>query len=288
MRFLFWYVCLMVCAAEACAEEGPLPYRCSAADSAKVCGLLREDAGDNGVLYFARRLKGVPYVGQTLEGNEPECLVVNLHELDCTTLVESVLALARTCAEGGRRLEDYMANLADLRYRGGRMDGYLSRLHYFDWWINDNVGRGNVEVVCDSSLCTATFRVDNHYMSQHPDAYRHLRGRKERIDSIRALEVSGNGGGFCYLPKEKTRLDRKVLGFIRDGDVIAIVTGKDGLDYAHLGFAVWGRDGRLHLLNASSIRKKVVEEPMSLYRYLAEHPSFLGIRVLRMSSLSIP
>ena len=247
-----------------------------------VCRLLGEDVGDNGVLYFARRLIGVPYVGQTLEGNEPECLVVNVHGLDCTTLVESVLALARTCAEGGRRLEDYMVNLADLRYRDGRLDGYLSRLHYFDWWINDNVRRGNVEVVCDSSLFTAEFRVDNHYMSQHPDAYRHLRGRTERIDSIRALEAGGNGGGFCFLPKERTRLGRRELGFIRDGDVIAIVTGKDGLDYAHLGFAVWGRDGCLHLLNASSVRKRVVEEPRSLYEYLAEHPSFLGIRVLRM------
>jgi hypothetical protein len=48
-----------------------------------------------------------------------------------------------------------------------------------------------------------------------------------------------------------------------------------------LGFAVWKKDG-LHLLNASMIHKKVVEEPMTFYQYLQKHPSHTGIRVLRI------
>ena len=68
---------------------------------------------------------------------------------------------------------------------------------------------------------------------------------------------------------------------VRDGDIIAITCSKAGLDIAHLGFAVWRKDG-LHLLNASQLHKRVVEEPMTLGQYLKKHPSHTGIRVVRI------
>ena len=37
--------------------------------------------------------------------------------------------------------------------------------------------------------------------------------------------------------------------------LLAITTSKKGLDIAHLGFAVWRKDG-LHLLNASQLHHK--------------------------------
>ena len=43
-----------------------------------------------------------------------------------------------------------------------------------------------------------------------------------------------------------------------------------------------GKDGKLHLLNASSIHKKVVLEPMTLYQYMQKHPVQTGIRVIRL------
>ena len=52
-------------------------------------------------------------------------------------------------------------------------------------------------------------------------------------------------------------------------------------DIAHLGFAVW-KDGKLHLLNASMLHKKVVEEPMTLYQYLQQHSTHTGIRIIRI------
>jgi hypothetical protein len=68
---------------------------------------------------------------------------------------------------------------------------------------------------------------------------------------------------------------------VRDGDIIAITCSKPGLDIAHLGFAVWRDDG-LHLLNASQLHKRVVEEPMLLGQYLQKHPSHTGIRIVRI------
>ncbi len=254
------------------------------ADSARVVALLAEriGKGENDVLHYARQFKGVPYVASTLEGYDPERLVVKLDGLDCTTLVETSLALALTRREGGKTFADYCRNLMRLRYRGGKMNGYLSRLHYFTWWMHDNLDKGLIEPVEDSRHFTATIKVDNHYMSAHPEKYAHLKGHPERVDSIRRMERRTNGPDGHYLPAALMGLSRKELSVIHDGDLIAIVTRKDGIDYSHLGFAVWGHDGLLHLLNASSIHHKVVEEPKTLRQYLREHPSSIGIRVMRL------
>ena len=62
-------------------------------------GTLRSAADPRPVgtatLAAARYFVGRPYAASTLE-REPERLVVNLREWDCTTLVESAVALART------------------------------------------------------------------------------------------------------------------------------------------------------------------------------------------------
>ena len=69
------------------------------------------------VEYYARRLLGTPYVAHTLEGNQ-EVLTINIHELDCTTFVETLYALARTTLSRRYSWRDYAAHLENLRYRG--------------------------------------------------------------------------------------------------------------------------------------------------------------------------
>lgn len=254
----------------------------AAEDSVRVEQLLQADCGENDVLFFARQFLGTPYVAHTLEVSDPERLVVNLRQLDCTTLVETVNALAITHRKGQKRFSDFCRNLEAYRYRGGRMQGYLSRLHYFDWWINDATERGLVSEVADKKHFTGRKRIENSYMSRHYGKYKMLAAHPEWADSLRAMETAGNGAVVSYLPEAKTGLTSCELSCINTGDIVAIVTTKAGLDYSHLGFAVWGRDGRLHLLNASSIHKKVVLEPMTLRQYLSKHSTSVGIRVFRL------
>jgi hypothetical protein len=104
---------------------------------------------------------------------------------------------------------------------------------------------------------------------------------KEWVKQIRALEQSINGKRYRYIPKSRISNTQLLRKTIKTGDILAIVCNKEGLDIAHLGIAVWKKDG-LHLLNASSIHKKVVEEPMTLRKYLYKHPSHLGIRVIKV------
>ncbi|MBO7140489.1 MAG: DUF1460 domain-containing protein [Prevotella sp.] len=240
-------------------------------------------SGDTTTLYYARQLLGKPYVGQTLEVNDKEQLVVNLRQLDCTTLVETVCALTMTAREGKRDFHSFCHHLQQLRYRQGKLYGYPSRLHYFSDWIEDNAAMGLVEeITSERPPFTAIQKLNLNYMSMHPQAYKALRQHPEMVKQIAAQEKNLTGRQYRYIPKDNKPDNRLLRQFIHDGDILAITCSKPGLDIAHLGFAVWRKDG-LHLFNASQIHKKVVEEPMTLWQYLAKHPSHTGIRVIRLT-----
>ena len=68
---------------------------------------------------------------------------------------------------------------------------------------------------------------------------------------------------------------------IKDGDILAITTNIKGLDVVHVGFAFW-KSGKLHLLHASSIAKKVIEDPQSLYDYSKNKKAHTGVRAMRV------
>ncbi len=278
MRYRLLYILLLLPAVWAKAQ---VTYQ--KADSVTVCSLLAKANTKTSTLWFARQFLGVPYVAHTLELNDKEQLVVNTRELDCTTLVETVTALTLCAQQGKKTWNDYLTTLKTLRYRQGKLDGYTSRLHYFSDWIRDKQSMKIIkEIQSPNPPFTAVQRVNVNYMSTHPTAYKALKAQPELVPVIRQQEQSLNTVKARYIPKSALRRSTKALRqAVHDGDIIAITCNKKGLDIAHLGLAVWKKDG-LHLLNASMIHKKVVEEPMTFYQYLQKHPSHTGIRVLRI------
>lgn len=238
----------------------------------------------NYILHFANTFVGVPYVAHTLEGNITERLVVNLRQMDCTTLVENVVALTNCMKNKKYTYRDFTDALTQLRYRNGKIDGYDSRLHYFTDWILDNSKRGIVkEVQLPNPPFTAVQTISVNYMSSHPQSYSALKNNSSLVRKIKAQEDKLNGKRFRYIPKSEIKNSKVMRQTIKNGDIIAITCNKPGLDIAHLGFAVWSNDG-LHLLNASQIHKKVVKEPMTLDQYLQKHPSHTGIRIIRVEN----
>ena len=251
-------------------------------DSLTVCRLLQEAPQGVVTLWFARQFLNVPYVAGTLEVNSQEQLVVNTRQLDCTTLVETVAALQICARQGRRQWNDYLEALRRLRYRDGLINGYPSRLHYFSDWIRDNVKKQLVvEVQQPVPPFSAVQQIEASYMSSHPQTYRALRENPSLIDDIRSQEQSLSKTKARYIPKQAISNTALMRRTIQNGDIIAITTSKPGLEIAHLGFAVWQRDG-LHLFNASQLHKKVIEEPMTLRRYMQKHPTFTGIRIIRI------
>lgn len=257
------------------------------ADSLKICTMLKnsrqQPADANLPLFFARGFLNRPYVAHTLEKGDKERLVVNTRELDCTTLVETVTALTKCAYQKKYTYAAYRAALQAMRYRKGKIDNYTSRIHYFTEWIAENSKAGLVtEIQQPNPPFTAVQTVRVNYMSQHPQSYKALKAHPEYVSEIRRMEQRVSGQQFRYIPKERVGRSTELRNVVKDGDIIAITCNKVGLDIAHLGFAVW-KNGNLHLLNASQLHKKVIEEPMTLWQYLRKHPSHTGIRIIRIN-----
>ncbi len=265
--------------------------RYSKADSMLVCRILRETVPlrrrlSHGqlILKVARIFVGTPYVAHTLDRNTDEKLVVNLHGLDCTTFIETVTALVLCIERDEIRFSDFVHQLEQIRYRGGKT-GYLSRLHYFHWWLEDNVRMGFIaEINTPVPPFTAVQTLKINYMTLNVPAYDMLKNSPERVAGLKKLEDASNGTRIRYIPKSQLGNSGLLKTVVRDGDIIAIVTSKRELDTTHLGFAVWHRDG-LHLLNASSLEqngRQVIEPVETFYHYMMSHPSSIGIRIARI------
>lgn len=270
------------------------------ADSMKVVSLLAEgnevytkNSKTNLMLFYGKKLQGIPYVAHTLEVNKTEQLIVNLRQLDCTTFVETVFALSMTTKQGSRKWTDYCNNLQTIRYAGGKPEGYTSRNHYFLWWVQKNKEKGLVSTPMHDAMVKLVSVgkqlpsyikkqvINIDYMSTHTSAYKMLAGNKQDISIIADKEKKSKGNVVYYIPSSKTGLSKKQYeNYVCDGDILAIATKKKGLDTTHIGIASWGKDGKLHLLNASQVRKKVVLEPMTLYQYMKKHPTQIGIWVI--------
>ena len=93
---------------------------------------------------------GRPYVASTLEGNNPERLVINTEEVDCTTFVEYTTAALLSNQMPDSINDGFRDMLRNIRYRDGKIDGYASRLHYFSEWIDNNQKRGYITEITDS------------------------------------------------------------------------------------------------------------------------------------------
>lgn len=256
-------------------------------DSLKVVNLLadarRKHSDTNLMLYFARCFKGLPYVAHTLEVSpKKEKLVINLRQMDCTTLVENVVALTLCMKQKNYTFAAFCENLRLLRYRGGASPAYEARLHYFTDWITDNTAMGYCyEVQSPTPPFNAIQTINVYFMSTHPDKYVVLKTIPTLVPKIAETEQNLKGRKFKYIPTNYINNTKQMRNIVHDGDIIATTTVLKGLDIQHLGFAVWKKDG-LHMLNASSLHHKVVEEPMLLRTYLKRQKSMNGIRIVRV------
>ncbi len=233
------------------------------------------------ILHYAKTFLGTPYVGGRLDLNADECLVVNLRELDCTTFVEYVLALTLTSEQHKTDYASFCNNLRKIRYLHGNVH-YTSRLHYFSQWIAANTAEGIVseQQPIPAGLSRASMRLLLNYMSTHSNAYPMLVKNPEWLPAIAEAEKRLSGTTVEYIPKGALRNWKQWRDYLRDGDIIAIVTNKPGLDISHVGFLIWKEDGP-HLFHASSQHGKVLVESRNLYEYMRTKPAQIGIRVVR-------
>ena len=219
----------------------------------------------------------IPYKEGTLERSGKEKLIVNLSAFDCTTFVETVLALAKWSDAGKLSRSEFRKNLKLIRYRQGKIDGYSSRLHYFTDWLRDNEKK---KILKDLScqFDTETQRKKINYMTINRASYPALKNEFE-FRKMRLVEKNLSRKVFHIISKDKVSRQKTK---INNGDVIAFTTKEEGLDVAHVGFAIW-QGKNLHLLHASSKEGGVVISKKTLVAYLKSNKKFTGIIIARFS-----
>lgn len=230
---------------------------------------------------FGKQFLNLPYKGGTLDsGTGEEALVVDMEEFDCTTYVETMLALAYTLGENRTSWRDFIYNLERLRYRNGSVNGYASRLHYASDWVVDNVHRGNLKEVTDQ-IAETTHQIKTlDFMTSNRDKYPALKD-DATYRKMTDVERGYRSHRYPYIKSTKTG-SKDVVNNLRNGDVVLIVTKTPGLDVQHMGIVTFV-DGLPHLMHASSAAGKIIVDKNPLSEYLRRNRSALGIRVLRLA-----
>ena len=218
---------------------------------------------------------GRPYAAGTLDASPVERLVIKLDGFDCVTFVESMLALARGISGQDYTYDAFAENLLDLRYRGRRLDGYCSRLHYFSEWIADNEKRGNVTNIT-ASLGGIPLEKTLNFMSEHRESYAQLAHNDSLFAGIVEMEERIADLQLFYIPQNRIR---DVYPRMKSGDILALATDIGGLDVAHTGLAYRFDDGMIGLLHASTSQGVTVSP--DLQEYVENNRRQIGIVVAR-------
>ena len=257
-----------------------------ATDTTRINEILIETAAKNFKTsgernaFIARKFIATPYVAGTLD-QTPELVTVNLDELDCTTFVDMVLAMSLTVGEGRTSWRDFVYNLERMRYRGGEVNGYASRLHYISDWFVDNIHRGNIEDA------TRLFPKVNYivrtidFMSSNRDKYP-LLADDDEFRRIKNIEIGYRSHRFPYI-KTVDLGGKETKAAFREGDAVALVSSLKNLDVSHMGFVVF-ENGEPYLLHASSSDGKVELSQRPLADYMKRNRSFVGLRIARLKN----
>jgi hypothetical protein len=230
------------------------------------------------VALIGRKFLGTKYVAHTLEG-ETEMLTVDLDEVDCTTFVETVAAMAITVDERRTSWRDFVYNLERIRYREGEMNGYASRLHYICDWVMNNSHRGIVEdaTVKFPYYTYAIKSID--FMSENRDKYPAL-SDSAVFATIKSVESNYRNHRFPYIKTMDLERKETVAAF-RAGDIVALTTNIKNLDVTHMGIVVI-ENGVPLLMHASSSVGEVVITKESIGAFMKRNRTATGIRVIRL------
>lgn len=237
---------------------------------------LREKSINDIVTEIAKSFIGVKYTANTLEPPGREQLIVNLQTFDCVTFYENSLVLARCIKKNKMTFDDYKKELQFIRYRGGIIDEYPSRLHYTSDYIYDNEKKGVLKDLT-KDIGGILFKKKVNFMSTHPESYPRLKKFPEFVKAIQKIENEINTRMIYHIPKANVK---RTASQIKNGDIIGITTTIEGIDCSHTAIALW-QNKKLHLLHAPVPGKKVQITEIPLWEYLTKITKDAGIIVAR-------
>lgn len=225
--------------------------------------------------YEAFMLEAYIKAGGNPAGLEP--LALSLTKFDCVTLVESCLAVARASDKSATpSWEDFAHQIERMRYRGGKREGYASRLHYFSEWISDGEKRGLVHDL-GRELGGVNDTRPLRFMTEHRSLYPAL-ADDGVYRAIGEMEKSLDNNPRYVVAAEKIP---EVVDRIETGDVLAFATSTPGIDVSHAAYAYRTSDGVLRVLHAPLSGGAVEITHTTLPEYVSAIRHATGVLVAR-------
>jgi hypothetical protein len=228
---------------------------------------------------------GSPYEAFALEayikaGGNPssiEPLALSLRRFDCVTLVESCLAVARAAnSHAAPSWGRFGHEIERMRYRGGKREGYASRLHYFSEWISDGEKRGLVHDM-GAELGGVNDTRPMRFMTEHRSSYPAL-ADENVFRAIGEMERSLDNQPRYVVAAERIP---EVVDRIETGDVLAFATAVPGIDVSHAAYAYRDKAGILRVLHAPLSGGAVEITRTTLPEYVSAIRKATGILVAR-------
>ncbi len=229
-------------------------------------------------------LRGTPYKNYTLELDDRiETPCVNMAGMDCWTFFEIALGAARALKISENPTPADMLRMIELdRYRSGRCNGiFTSRLHYLEQWLQDNQSRGLVKDVTPSLPGAKKLYRDMKEMSASWKSSKQLRANPSLVPEIARIEAQLSKRGIWYVPNSAIADAEK---YLRDGDIISIVTTWPRGYTSHVGLAYRDENGVLRFLHASRNERAVVIDSR-LSTYVKRYSTNAGIMVARPNDI---
>lgn len=276
LRFILIFLMLSGC--QTIQKQEVTEVICTRSDSLLLIQKLDEFSrySNLSLIDIASSFMNTPYEAKTLEHSPQEQVVVNTSSFDCTTFIETCIALNETYREKEYSFNDYVVNLKTIRYRNGALKDYSSRLHYFTEWILDQKQKGLVQNIT-RELGGEESDVEINFMSEHISAYKQLLSDSNLVKLIKDIEARISGT-YYIIPQAKIEaIDAK----LNDGMIVGFTTNIKGLDFVHTGFVI-RKGGKAHLLHASSDAGKVVISSKPISEYIRGNEIQTGIVVLKI------
>ncbi len=220
---------------------------------------------------------GTDYVASTLSADGEERLRIHLSGVDCYTFLEASLVFARLIKSEKKSFDDFISELELIRYRNGKLNKYPSRLHYFSDWIF-NLDERKIIADITKIIGGVPYKNDVSFMSTNPSYYLELKENPAFVEQMAEIEKNISQRSYFYIPQNDIP---SVEDKIQSGDLIGITTDIKGLDIAHVGIAIKGKDCRIYFLHSPIKGKKVQITEIPLADYIIGNKRQTGIMVAR-------
>lgn len=273
----FFMICVCLSAAYAQAPH------CER-DSVTVMSILNEfhspDKKPGGLIgRIAEKLVGVPYE-EVIRQDSTGVNCVRIDAFDDISFLNNVVSLAKCAVTSGQiRYVDYGIQLMDVSYRRGEENGFASRLIYPADWTVDNKNRNNIrELTEDYSKFFKTKSLDA--VTRNRQLYVALKD-SDTYEAQRMVEMGYRTHKIPHMRRESFDW-KEIASELQDGDIIMLLSPARDYDVYEIG-VLRKRDDGMHLIHVDESAGAVVEEPLTIGKYVKHHQKEIyGWRWLRL------